>query len=566
SNDGTTASTPWLTWAHAFENTNCGDTLMVMDGTYTATHGSMTLTKSCTAAAPYTVRAQNERQAFIAGDGSWVPLQVVASSYVVIEGLRARSADKDPAAGGVNLGVMNVYTSNHVTLRRCLASHPNRYRNAGHVVQMYQSQHVLVEECEVYSFHRHGIYFGGGTSDSVARRNYCNPRDYPDIPGAENSGSPPGGDDCVLVYPGSNNIIENNIAEGPHLTKGFAVEALGAAVGNQFLGNVSLNAVIGIALDARGASVEYMPRDTTVKDLVVVGAKTAGVRVDGNKNFVCRNCSVFDASGGVGDGFDIDRLTAQPGDGNYSAHIYDSLALNNAGRGFHVAAAVQTWSAVNVNAFGNAPEYSPASNPHYDPLDTPLSTDPGLGTCRLWVPVGSPMKGAGQNGGDIGATVLYRYENGALGTEPLWDPKTGKFPCGATVEGVNDMAGSCFDVHERLNVGKNACAFPVGYDPGTGGSGAGGSGAGGSAGAIGSGGAGGGAGESGVAGAAGTASSGGSSGAGPRGSASGGAGSAGATPAASSDDSGCGCRTTGGAGDRSWAILMALGLIARRRR
>ena len=74
------------------------------------------------------------------------------------------------------------------------------------------------------------------------------------------------------------------------------------------------------------------------------------------------------------------------------------------------------------------------------------------------------MKGAGAGGADIGANVLYRYQNGTLTNQPLWDPVTGEFPHGAIVAGVNDIAGSSlFDVHKRLNVNTNGCPFPAGY-------------------------------------------------------------------------------------------------------
>ena len=71
------------------------------------------------------------------------------------------------------------------------------------------------------------------------------------------------------------------------------------------------------------------------------------------------------------------------------------------------------------------------------------------------------MKGAGQDGRDIGATILYRYENGALTGTPLWDGSTGAFPCGAIVEGVNDGDRRCSNLHQRLNVNTNGCPLPL---------------------------------------------------------------------------------------------------------
>jgi hypothetical protein len=90
-------------------------------------------------------------------------------------------------------------------------------------------------------------------------------------------------------------------------------------------------------------------------------------------------------------------------------------------------------------------------------------TGMGLGTnqCIVYVPAGSNMKGAGKNGADIGANIVYRYQNGVLTNQKLWNQTTGQFPCGAIISGINDIAGtSCFDVNKRLNVGVNGCPIP----------------------------------------------------------------------------------------------------------
>ena len=63
--------------------------------------------------------------------------------------------------------------------------------------------------------------------------------------------------------------------------------------------------------------------------------------------------------------------------------------------------------------------------------------------------------------GDVGANVVYRYQDGKLTSTPLWDPHTGAFPCGAVVPGINDdPSQSCIGVHERFRVGNDDCALP----------------------------------------------------------------------------------------------------------
>jgi len=88
----------------------------------------------------------------------------------------------------------------------------------------------------------------------------------------------------------------------------------------------------------------------------------------------------------------------------------------------------------------------------------------GTNQCIVYVPAGSNMKGAGEDGKDIGANIIYRYENGTLTSTKLWNQSTGQFPCGATVVGVNDDStfpnSACVNVHKRLNVGVNGCMIP----------------------------------------------------------------------------------------------------------
>ena len=69
---------------------------------------------------------------------------------------------------------------------------------------------------------------------------------------------------------------------------------------------------------------------------------------------------------------------------------------------------------------------------------------------------------------DIGANLLYRYVDGVLTEEPLWDPTTGVFPHGAVIEGSpNDPAEhavTAATIHEHLNVNTNGCRLPYATD------------------------------------------------------------------------------------------------------
>jgi hypothetical protein len=132
--------------------------------------------KNGTAVSRITLQAENERQAFISGDGSLSPFQLQNCSYWTIEGLRTNSADSNGASNDASINVVN---ANHVTFRRLLVTHSNRYVNS-HLMLLYQSQNILIEESEFYYFHRHAIAITA-TTNSVLRGNYANSRGYTDI-------------------------------------------------------------------------------------------------------------------------------------------------------------------------------------------------------------------------------------------------------------------------------------------------------------------------------------------------------------------------------------------------
>jgi hypothetical protein len=329
-------------------------------------------------------------------------------------------------------------------LRRSLVRFSNRYFNQ-HLFTLYQGSQSghLIEENEFYSFHRHAID-GSPIANSIVRRNYCNKRGYNNIAGGYQ-----GGGGCLAIYPGKDNIVENNIFEGT----GIEVSAAGTAVNNRFFGNVLIGG--GIWPNARGNSLDYMPRDTLIQDQVIVSSSSVGVYARSSKNTRIVNSTIRAAgSSGVA----CDKLTEAVGDGSPSCYMTNSLLFNDAGYGV-----------IFVNQADSLVEHTNAFNNSWGNFSAPKQSNntqvnPNLGSCIAFIPASSPMKGAGKGGADVGANVLYRYQNGMLTNQPLWNTTTGEFPGGAVVSGVTDISGSSrFDVHKRLNVNTNGCAFPAGY-------------------------------------------------------------------------------------------------------
>ena len=273
SNDGTLSTTPFLTWAKAFGVLNPGDTLVVKGGIYGANNGvadvrcggedddyttwtsaSRCLTgppyrKCGTCTAPITVRADEgqERLAYlqVAGvskpyGGTWAGLRVLNCAYWEFHGLRVQGGD-NPSNTGVS-GVVDVWNSDHITLKRLLVHDTNRYANQ-HTLRVYKSSDVLVEETEAYNYRAHG-FIATQSSRVIFRRNYANCNRYENIEGgfpqdkqATDPNIFPVGKNCspatdinpngttvvqgagFAFYPAEDSLMENNVAE--HTSWGF---------------------------------------------------------------------------------------------------------------------------------------------------------------------------------------------------------------------------------------------------------------------------------------------------------------------------------------------------------
>jgi parallel beta helix pectate lyase-like protein len=451
-----TATAPWKTFQHAIPKLSPGDTLVLRNGTYTDTNSGYPLiscgtnAKNGTATAPITLRAESERQAHLKGTGDSTTLEIRNCQYWTVDGLRVSSADLPSSSGGHAVVSKD---SAHLTFRRLLVHHNNRYGNT-HLYWMSNTSHSLVEESEFYAFHRHAIT-PAGSHNNIFRRNYFHSRGHADLAGGYASGEPSRGDVGISVYPGSNNILENNIAEGVGALAD--IQAVSRSDNNQFLGNISLNNRYGIVVRARGASASQMPHDNTIKHFVAINSAGVGIYARGAKNTRCENCSAL----GGAQGMVAWKEAAYPGDGQYSFYADNALVMNASSYGIKVEEQ-DAWGINYANAYQNQINFKPTAT---DPRITNESVlNPQLGTCKVFIPATSPLKGAGKDGQDIGATVLYRYQNGVLTDQPLWEAGTGRFPCGAVVAGVNDVAGtSCGGVHQRLNVQTNDCLLPATY-------------------------------------------------------------------------------------------------------
>lgn len=467
-NSGTSTGSPWQTFNYAIPRLSPGDTLFLLDGTYTTANSGLPYidctsnAANGTASAPITIKALNERQAHLQGSGNNV-FQIWRCAYWTVEGIYASNIDV--AVSGYEGTPFVFELSDHLIIRRNLSYGANAWFNS-HGMALYNTNNSLVEENEVYYVSRHGIVQGWdqngvNPTGNVIRRNYVNGRGHDSMPGGftcTGSCENQTGDEGISCYPCMNALFENNIVEDFYT--GMSVQAKEDAFNLRYLGNILLSHAgvagygsFGIAArsEVHPDNARQMPTDVYMENNLIVNGTYAGCNAC--KRLTWKNMTILNST----EGFIAYRPPSpESGDGHTSVTGTNLLVANNTQAGFAINGQ-ESQSLDYIIAYNNAGGTGlPGSATHV------LTQNPGLGNCKVFIPANSVAHGAGLNGADIGANILYRYQDGTLTTTPLWDPITSRFPCGVQVAGINDVVGSsCFDVHTRLNVNTNGCTLPT---------------------------------------------------------------------------------------------------------
>lgn len=480
SNSGTTEAAPWLTFAYAIANSACGDNLLLLDGTYgdgTST-GKVNLNgRVCSPGLEFTIQAFNQRKAKIFDNGTSIAVNILNSAYIVIDGLLMRSTDNSGATGGTGRPFES-RDSHHLTLRNNVFSNPNRYGNTG-ATTLIRVTDSLLEDNETYIFHRHCVTAIPGER-IVVRRQYCNPRGGR-ISGGYNAAAGLGGADALFsMYPCKDCVLENSIADGTthrmYLNEENATFAGSLLMsGAKVLGSICYKCDYGNGIYLSGRNVadtNHTPQNITISHVAMVDHGSGGnaIRNSDGINITVDHLSILGTGVGL-NGFVADDSATGASGAALSFTVTNTIITHMSNLGFRNSISGATWSGNYLTAYSNGTNFSPALPSNWANTST---SDPDLGTCKLWTPDGSANKGTGSSGSDRGATILYRYVNGILTSIPLWDTTTGAFPYGeADADGLNRVSGeSLFDIHTRLNVNTGGCSFPAGYGESGGGGGA----------------------------------------------------------------------------------------------
>ncbi|MBI4847286.1 MAG: hypothetical protein HY808_01730 [Nitrospirae bacterium] len=398
SNLGTQAN-PFATFSYAFAHMSGGDTLYVMDGTYNEQIKDM---PSGTAGNYTKIYAVNDHKADIDGGGTLPSniydalLSIVGKSYVEMRGLKVHNS---------NGSVCRIEDSNNITLKVMGCWHGGGTYKHTKPVYVGTSSNVLLEDVWAFGRGRYTVHVGAGATNVVLRRVVTR------WDAGAYASEPIAG---FAIYKGQNTTIENGITFD-HYThgsistehRGFQINSWNTgeaeAINNKILGSIGVNlenATHGSFYNA--TEVDTQPDNNLFENNVAVEGRR-GFALQSGTNITIRSCtSINNSDSGY-------RQNAKGAD----TYIANNLSYNNATGGYvNNSGSYQKFDYNGYNA--NNPAVSGFTKGEHDRTDNPQLLYP------LRIESNSVYKNTGENGADIGANVIYKYENGVLTTKALW--------------------------------------------------------------------------------------------------------------------------------------------------
>jgi hypothetical protein len=285
-----------------------GDTLVLLDGAYTVARNNRfavhcSVHQSGTATAPIRVVALTDRRAHVVGDGMEDTLRMDSGcAYFAIEGLFVENVDNSAGISGSAIAMVN---TSHMTVRRVLARHNNRFINS-HLIEANDSSDMLVEDTEIYDFHRDGLQMFN-TQRGTVRRVYVDSRDNADVSGGYTSMPTNKGDVAVAIDHSSNALVENAISVGNGSMQNVSTADIDNVDAHWF-GNISLETDYGFISSIITGGAQNTIR-TRYENCVAIDSTYVGFYIRSNMDAVCTRCTTI---GALIDGYSADQLSVQP--------------------------------------------------------------------------------------------------------------------------------------------------------------------------------------------------------------------------------------------------------------
>ena len=409
------------TFAYVQAAAVAGDTIELAAGTYNADEGGLTVTKSGTNGNPITFQCETDTMTgaspcIVDGDYLRTPFEIDNKNYITVIGIHFKESDSS------GLGVIDIDIADNLIFQRVTASDAYNPENNQQVWRITLVTNSLFEDCAAWGNGRNSALLKL-SDDNVLRRFWMMFHDKQSVHGAG----------CTQVYNSDSNIYENVICsyDGSG-TWPSAPRYLSGIIGRDDGSESYNNTVYGsIVYDLNG--VDYRsPNFVAPSDAGSAedNSFTDCVGINNNYGLMWNNQT----------NFTIDRMTLisdKSGD-SYAVVLDDPLNQASADNIDFKNSVVMGWDC--GWKYIDSPDSGTQShtyNAYYD--NTSDFCDSSIGTGELsgggaidpafdtntygygaYLIQPSALDGLGEGAGNIGAEVLYRYEDGVLSAVELW--------------------------------------------------------------------------------------------------------------------------------------------------
>lgn len=386
-------------FALSYDSSNCGQTIELDNGTYS----ELRVTASCSSSNPLIIRAKNDGQVTFDGQGNHVPVSISGASYVTVEGIVARDSDQSVFYITGN--------SDHITVRRTSAYDGVTSGNH-HVWEIAYSDDIELEDCAGTGEGRY-VFLFYDSQNVTCRRCWARWEHY--VSGAPRA--------PYAIYGSKEVVLENSIGQGaiPNSSNDYYTDYTGVYIEwagyNRFrpVNNVFRGSIIHNNFHA-GVSGHSGDGNNHFYNSVIFGHPRLSCSGRGS------NCPDYDRAYGV-------DMRVPDGTVRNCTFVNNNKALWRRASGTQVTNSSFTDNGTAMGGGYTDHAYCNFYNNDNNGatlVSTDLSADPNFDTSTygqgayFFIPPSSPLKNAGESGEDIGANILYQYENGTLTSKRLW--------------------------------------------------------------------------------------------------------------------------------------------------
>jgi hypothetical protein len=407
-NPGTSPSQPWVTFNHAIDKLQPGDTLCIMDGTY---YQSLDIDISGSQGNPITFAALNDGEVIIDGEFTRLACRVLDSHDVIVEGVICQRS---------NGSVVSIINSERVIVRRVSAYDVKATDCNCHAFVTDKAQDVLLEDIIAGGRARTTLTIYNSRSITI-RRAYARWKEEP-------TSNSMGVNNLMQIYGTSDSLAENNVGT---LNGATSNNVLGWGVWNNYdntdpiasnntlLGNVAFDITFAGFFDS---SCKWQTHNNRFIDNVSIN-NPFGMYQPGDDSQILTHYT--NIGGEIGFNMEENSLTGncEPANGLVLGNdITNSVFQGASIRPFYV---YNTEIPKNLSHDYNLFWENNRNNFDINSHET-SDIDPAFNIKKwgygayLFPDPDTPRINGGQDGTYLGADVRFRYVDGVLTEEPLW--------------------------------------------------------------------------------------------------------------------------------------------------